>query len=238
MTDHCDCECAAEPRAFTSLLDSYEDCRRAKERYGDRLTLACGVEIGEALYDRAFAAKVIAARPWDVVLGSVHAVRVPEWEAPFSIMDFTDCDDAFIQAYLRQYFDDLYEMAATEDYDVLCHLTVPLRYICGKYHKPVDITAYYPQIEEILRLTVSLGKTLEINTSGCTAEQACFLPDEAILDRYLSLGGRSLTIGSDAHTAGRLTNGLRQAADMLRQKGIGALTYYIGRQPVTYSINI
>ena len=236
VTDHCDCECAADPKAFTSLLDSWDDCRRAKALYGDRLTLACGVEIGEALYDPAFARKVKDARPWDVVLGSVHAVRVEGWEAPFSLIDFTDCDETFIRAYLRQYFEDLREMAATEDYDVLCHLTVPLRYLCGKYGKRVEIEGYYPAIEEILRVCIARDKTFEINTSGCAPDAPHFIPDEAILDKYLAMGGRNLTVGSDAHVAERLTNGLCQAADMLRSKGVTELTYYLERQPVRYCI--
>ena len=236
VTDHCDCERSAEPRAFTSLLDSYDDLQRAKARYGDRLILTAGVEVGEALYDPAFAKKTIAARPWDVVLGSVHAVRVPGWEQPFSLIDFTDCGDAFIRSYLHQYFDDLYEMAATEDYDVLCHLTVPLRYICGKYGKKVDLTEYGAKIDRILRTTVERDKTLEINTSGCTEKETYFLPDETILDRYLAMGGRNLTIGSDAHTADRLTNGLTQAAGMLREKGAEELVYYVNRIPASYPI--
>ena len=43
VTDHCDCECSAEPRAFDSLMDSFEDCRMAKERYAGRLVIAAGV---------------------------------------------------------------------------------------------------------------------------------------------------------------------------------------------------
>ena len=236
VTDHCDCAWHYKPEAYTSLLDSWDDCRRAKAIYGDRLVLACGVEIGEAISYRDFSRKVKEARPWDVVLGSVHAVRVKGWEAPFSLLDFTDCSEAFIRDYLRQYFDDLYEMAATEDYDVLCHLTVPLRYICGKYGKRVELEAYYPRIEEILRVAVERDKTFEINTSGCAAGRPHFIPDEAILDRYLAMGGRNLTIGSDAHVAERLTNGLQQAADMLRSKGVNELTYYLERQPVKYKI--
>ena len=236
VTDHCDCEYAADPLTFTRLLDSCDDTLRARERYGDRLVVAAGVEIGEALYDPAFAKKVIAARPWDVVLGSVHAVRVPGWTQPFSVIDFTGCHDTFIRAYLHRYFDDLREMAETEDYDVLCHLTVPLRYICGKYGKHVDITEYDAKIDGILRVTIERDKTLEINTSGCTAAQPHFMPDEAILDRYLAMGGRNLTVGSDAHTAERLTNGLAQAAAMLREKGVTELTYYLRRQPVAYRI--
>ena len=236
VTDHCDCECSSEPRAFTSLMDSFEDCEKAKARYGDRLVVAAGVEIGEALYDRAFAKKVIASRPWDVVLGSVHAVRMENWERPFSILDFSGCSDAFLRDYLRQYFDDLTEMAATEDYDVLCHLTVPLRYICVKYGRPVDISLYEQQIDEILKIAIERDKTLEINTSGCTPDQPRFMPDETILDRYLAMGGRNLTIGSDAHVTERLTNGLDQAVEMLNRKGVVTLTYYLNRKHVQYHI--
>ena len=236
VTDHCDCEYAADPLTFTRLLDSCDDTLRARARYGDRLVIAAGVEIGEALYDRDFARKVIAARPWDVVLGSVHAVRWPGWEIPFSMIDFSGCDDAFLQAYLRRYYDDLREMAETEDYDVLCHLTVPLRYLCGKFGRRVETAVYDGQIDGILRVVIERGKTLEVNTSGCTAERPYFMPDEAILDRDLAMGGRSLAVGSDAHTAERLTNGLAQAEAMLRKKGVTELTYYLRRQPVVYRI--
>lgn len=236
VTDHCDCECAAEPRAFTSLMDSFEDCQKWKARYQGRLVIACGVEIGEALYDPAFAEKVIASRPWDVVLGSVHAVRVPDWEMPFSLIDFSGFTDDFIRQYLHVYFNDLNEMAKTQDYDVLCHLTVPLRYICGKFHRSVDLSEYDRKIDEILKTVIKRHKTLEINTSGCTADHSLFMPDEAILDRYLAFGGNNLTIGSDAHVANRLTNGLRQAAAMLKRKGIDELTYYLNRSPVFCSI--
>ena len=232
ITDHCDCECAADPKAFTSLLDSYDETIRFKKIYGDRLVIAAGVEIGEALYDPGFARRVIDTRPWDVVLGSVHAVRVKGWDIPFSVIDFTDCTDDFIRAYLHRYFDDLREMAETEDYDVLCHLTVPLRYICGKYGKQVDMGEYEDQIDGILRVAIARDKTFEINTSGCRADEPHFIPDERILDRYLAFGGRNITVGSDAHTAKRLTNGLDQAARMLRAKHVTELTYYIERKPV------
>ena len=236
VTDHCDSAWYYKPEAYTSLLDSWDDCRRAKAIYGDKLVLACGVEIGEAISYPDFAHKVKDARPWDVVLGSVHAVRVKGWEAPFSVMDFSGCDDGFIRDYMRQYFDDLLEMAATEDYDVLCHLTVPLRYICGKYGRRVEIEEYYPAIEEILRVCIARNKTFEINTSGCTPGAPHFIPDEAILDKYLAMGGRNLTVGSDAHVPERLTNGLADAAALLRRKGITKLTYYLNRQPVRYSL--
>ncbi len=236
VTDHCDCAWSDDPRTFTSLLDSFDDAEQAKRRYEGSLTIAAGVEMGEAISYPEFARKVIEARPWDVVLGSVHAVRFQGWEAPFSLMDFTDSSDAFIREYLRQYFDDLTEMAATEDYDVLCHLTVPLRYICGKYEKQVDVALYDPQIDRILKIAIERDKTLEINTSGCTPDKPHFMPDEAILDRYLAMGGRNLTVGSDAHVAERLTNGLDHAATMLKRKGIRTLTYYLNRSPVQYAI--
>lgn len=236
VTDHCDCECSSEPRAFTSLMDSFDECQKAKEQYKGKLVIASGVEIGEALYDKAFAKKVISSRPWDVVLGSVHAVRVENWEKPFSILDYTDCSDVFIRDYLHRYFDDLAEMAETEDYDVLCHLTVPLRYICWKYGKQVDMTLYEQQIDKVLKIAVERDKALEINTSGCTPDQPHFMPDEGILDRFLALGGNNLTIGSDAHVTERLSNGLDQAAKMLTQKGIHTLTYYLNRTPVHYDI--
>ena len=236
VTDHCDCEYADDPLTFTRLADSFADTERAKAKYGDRLILAAGVEIGEALYNRDFAGKVIRSRPWDLVLGSVHAVRMAGWDMPFSVIDFSGFTNDFIGVYLRRYFEDLREMASTEDYDVLSHITVPLRYICEKYHRQVNLAEYAPTIEDILRIVIDRDKTLEINTSGCTPDAPRFMPDETILDRYLAMGGRNLTVGSDAHVTERLTNGLGQAAEMLRRKGVTELTYYLERRAVKYTV--
>ena len=236
VSDHCDCEYHTDPLVRQGMFNSFADAENAKTHYKDRLIISTGIEIGEALFAPDFANEIISSADWDLVNGSVHAVRFPKWDMPFSVIDFSDKDDKFINAYLKAYFDDVLEMIRKTDFDVLCHLTVPLRYIVKKYGKQVDISLYCDIIEKILKETIKRDKTLEINTSGFSSADPFYMPDENIIDMYIQLGGKSFTLGSDAHTPENISVGLIEAADMLKNKGITKLTYYNKRKPVFYEI--
>lgn len=235
VTDHCDCEYSSFSQTFSGTVGSFINANELKTAYDGRLVLLAGVELGDALFDPDFAKKVLSACEWDVVLGSVHAVRFENYDMPFSCIDFTDFSDEMIRSYLAAYFRDMTEMLETTDFDILSHLTVPLRYMVKRFGKSVDITEYCPVTENILRLTVESGRTLEINTSDYSAADPFFMPDGDIIDMYLSLGGRDFTIGSDAHTAANFSKGLYEAAEMLKQKGVNELVYYKNREKLYYS---
>lgn len=234
VTDHLDVEYAYDSLVFDRISESFRETKRCQEKYKDSLIVSCGVEIGEAIYDSAFAKRVIDSFGWDMILGSVHAVRIKNLDMPFSIIDFRNFTDDEIHRYITQYFSDMNEMLDTQDLDVLCHLTVVLRYIVYKYKKNVDISLYYPVITEILQKVIKRDIALEINTSGI--KDGYLMPDKDILRLYKSLGGKRLTIGSDSHSPENLTNGLSQAAKTIKAEGFDTLTYYIDRKSVEYKI--
>lgn len=236
VSDHCDCEYHKDPAVRTGILKSFADTENAKKLYNDKLIISSGVEIGEALFAPDFADNILRSATWDLVNGSVHAVRYEKWDMPFSTIDFSDKDDKFINSYITAYFNDVYEMTVTTDFDVLCHLTVPLRYIVKKYGKKVNISLYYDMIEKILKEAIKREKTLEINTSGYSPADPFYMPDENIIDMYIQLGGSAFTLGSDAHTPEKISTGLYEASEMLKTKGVNELTYFINRKPVTYKI--
>lgn len=236
VTDHCDCEFASSPGVKQSVLNSFDEVREFKAAADCPLQITAGIEIGEALFDPVFASGIIKSRPWDMINGSIHAVRMKDYDMPFSTIDFSDKSEKFIDAYLTQYFDDVLEMLETQDFDILCHLTVPLRYIQKKYHKNVKLEKYDEQITRILKEAVIREKVLEINTSDYSFADPFFMPDERITDIYLSLGGKLFSVGSDAHIPEKINNGIRQAEEMLRSKGICELYYFTDREPVSYSI--
>jgi histidinol-phosphatase (PHP family) len=69
----------------------------------------------------------------------------------------------------------------------------------------------------VLRALVESGSGLEVNTSGLRQSPAETYPSPAIVARFRELGGRSVTVGSDAHRvrsfAYGLASGYRAAAD-------------------------
>lgn len=235
VTDHCDCEFAVEAHAAERVAASVRDTKNAAAAFSDRLTVMCGVELGDALFDPAFAKKIATGFPFDLILGSVHAVRSDKNSLPFSGIDFSLWSQPQLDEYLRQYFADVRETLLSFDFDVLCHLTVPFRYINEKYNRCIDPMRYFEEIREILRLTVSTGKTLEINTQGVSPAGTRLHPNEAVIDLFLSLGGRDFCLGSDAHTPEGVGNGAWEGACLLRKKGIRELIYFKDREKMRYA---
>ncbi len=234
VTDHCDCEYAEDAEMLRKLSLSYSEAEECKEIYKDKLIISRGIEIGEALYNPKFAQDIINSKNYDVILGSVHAVRIENYDMPFSIIDFSKLSDDFIDAYITGYFTDLLETAKKTDYDVLCHLTVVLRYIVYKYKRTVNIKKHYHIITEILKAVIRLDKALEVNTSGIA--DGYFMPDTEIINLYKSLGGKKITLGSDAHSPADIIKGMNDGAKMLKTLGFNELIFYENRQPISYKI--
>ncbi len=234
VTDHCDCEYAEDEIMLNNISASFFSAEESKKIYGTKLTVLSGIEIGEAIINKDFAKQIINLHKWDVILGSVHAVRMKGYEMPFSVIDFSSKANDFINKYVECYFYDLLETAETCDFDILSHLTVIFRYVIYKYKRQQDIKKYYPMIEKILKAVIKRDKTLEINTSGFA--DGYIMPDPDILKMYSSLGGKRISLGSDSHSPDKLTNGLFETAEFLKKEGFDYLTYYKNRSPIEYKI--
>ena len=109
-----------------------------------------------------------------------------------------------------------------------------MRYVVYKYKKTVNIQKYYPIIEQILISVIERDKSLEINSSGINDNY--FMPDKDIIMMYKNLGGKKITIGSDAHIPENIAAGLYEAKEMLLNLGFDTLTYYLERKPIEYKI--
>lgn len=234
VTDHCDCEYADDIKMNEALDMSYHQTEYASDKYKGKLIVAKGIEIGEALFNKAYSEKILNAYNWDVVLASVHAVRMKDFEMPFSTIDFSKHTQGFINEYIRIYFEDLAETAFSTDYDILSHLTVILRYVNYKYKREADISCFMPVITDILKTVISRNKTLEVNTSGF--RDGYFMPDKDIIKLYYSMNGRNIAIGSDSHCPENISLGLYECAEFLKETGFTHLTYYIDRKPVEYTL--
>ncbi len=100
-------------------------------------------------------------------------------------------------------------------FDALGHLDVVKRYLHP--HVSPEALAAAPELyEPILHALVESGTALEINTSGLRHPVGETYPSATIVARFRELGGRAVTIGSDAHRAGHfgwaLADGYQHAA--------------------------
>lgn len=233
ITDHADMWFLEEFHTFEELKGSIADAKAANAYYGNRLKVFCGVELAEFQDDPQSGEKILNLTDYDVVLSSVHSLHFEDWDDAYSKVCFDEAaaPESKIMRFLDAYFTKLRRMAAGDDYDILTHLTCPLRYINGKYGRKIDIHPFKDQITEVLQTLIRREKSLEINTSGINSFYGAFMPEQEILEEYYALGGRLITLGSDAHTANRLGNAFPEAAAMLKKIGFPGYYYYERRKP-------
>ena len=101
---------------------------------------------------------------------------------------------------LADYLGQVRKLAEWGRFQVLGHLTLPLRYLNENRGMHVSFDGFEEEIAEIFRLIIPKGIGIELNTNRGNTP----LPDEKWLRLYRSLGGEIVTLGTDAHTPGRL----------------------------------
>lgn len=184
---------------------------------GDRLRL--GIEVGMTPATASERETLGTDVPFDLVIGSLH------------VLD--DKDLYFAESYAGQtkeeayhaYFAKLAEMVRTHAYiDVLGHIDYIARY--APFENPeISYGAFTEDIDAVLRAAVEADIVLELNTRRLGARRALkeLVP---VYTRYRALGGRYVTLGSDAHAADAIGANFRAAKELADAVGLGIVTFH------------
>lgn len=227
--DHCHGGSFITHSTYDVLTSSIKDARLMAEKYGNQLQVFAGAEFDEVLWSFDYIQRLIDRFDLDIVLASVHRVRNAPDANFISRVDFTAYSQALLREHIRQYFLEVLETAEKCDFDALAHLTLILRYVCGKYKISIDLAEFMPIIDKILKTLISREKALELNTSE--VGNIGLMPDIEILKRYRSFGGELVTIGTDAHLTKNISHGFFEAIQALKDCGFNSYYYYKGRKP-------
>lgn len=90
---------------------------------------------------------------------------------------------------------------------------------------PADLAARPDLTESALRALVESGTALEMNTSGLRHPVRETYPSAATVERYRAMGGRRVTVGSDAHRAHSFAWGLEEGYRILARADFSELTF-------------
>lgn len=214
-----------EPMANVDYPAYFEKLHLMKEKYENRIIIKQGLEFGiqtvtvdkyKALYEKY-------RDELDFVLLSMHQIDNKElWNQDFQ-------RGKTQQEYNERYYKEIYDvMKVFKDYSILAHLDLIVRYdINGRY--PFSKVEDY--VAEILKLAIRDGKGIEINTSSWHYGLDNTMPSGDVLKLYRDLGGRIITIGSDAHTTKYLADHFEDAVRALRQAGFDYYTTFTGMKP-------
>jgi histidinol-phosphatase (PHP family) len=234
FTDHANMNYYYDRDTYNSILRSIEDADRAKEAFVGKLKVCCGVELGEYLYAPEKAKKVLAIDRFDAVLCSVHLVPRAGWGVAYNRINFDDpaIPDSDLYEYLHYYFDLLSETVDAFDFDILAHIHCPVRYTNGKYSRTIDILRFEDRIREILEKIIRRDIALEVNTARLFAKDgSCDFRMKEILEMYRVLGGRKVTLGSDAHQKESVGSNFLPTMELLKSCGFDRYYYYEKRIP-------
>ncbi len=225
ITDHCECNEYEEQNVRKDIEGSVIDTAKARAMYLDKLRIYTGIELGQPTQNEKAAQEALSLGEYDFVLGSLHNIR---GEQDFYFIEYTPENTTDL---LDRYFREMSDLAKTDYYDSLAHLTYPLRYLAGKTEIPFDRRRYDDAIDEILSELVRRDKALEVNTSGLRQLIGKTLPDEEIIRRFRELGGKYVTLGSDAHRWGDVGAGIEEGLALLQKCGFTHFTVFEKRQP-------
>jgi len=227
VTDHCEINVngTEELWSFKALRRSQQEAWRAKKRFEKKLKVFSGVELGQPAYCPEQARQVLAAGTYDFVLASVHYLRDGR---DFYYLNYHESDP--YEVYDR-YLEELLETVRFGDFDVLAHITYPLRYI---FRDGIDFDQqrYVERFERILTMLADMGKGLEINTKGALYPGGRMLPEADMLRLFRSVGGKYITLGSDSHRATQMSVGIETGAKLALEAGFDSVYYYVDRKPV------
>ena len=232
ITDHCDFDIFAKERFKTRIMNSEIDSAFAREAFGDRLIVSFGIEIGQVFHNIKRAESILKRHRFDFILGALHVLKYDNTD--FVSADFTKMASEKIDFYLKKYFEEITDLVNWGKFDILAHFDLPWRYL-KKQGVQIDLKIYREYIDEILRIIVGKGIGLELNMSGLR-NNGDAMPPVWVIRRYRELGGEIVTIGSDAHSADGLGEGIGDGMGLLKDAGFSSFAFYRGRKPVMLKI--
>lgn len=226
ITDHCEVDQYFTHGYVRSVPKAYEDADRLRTISTDPEVLV-GIEIGQARCNLALCDQLLAKNRYDLVLASVHHL-------PNTIDFYKLAADYHGAVYLlKRYYAELLHVIEWGNFDVLAHVTYPMRAIEKGRSMTIPREIYQDDLDRVLKAAIAADKGIEVNTQG-----GYLLPDLQTLTRFRELGGRYVTIGSDAHGADVLGVGLQQGLQMIYDCGFDQVTYYRNRRPVQYPLSV
>lgn len=208
-----------------------EELMLARSAFDRQLNIRMGIELGQPHRYREETTQMLARENYDFIIASAHKL---ENGMDMSELNYREIlPKQAVELYLRE----LHGLVdGFTDFDVLGHLDLVKRYSHRTYGFRVSLMDSKETLEELFRKLISMGRGIEINTSGLRQGAGETLPGLDVLKLYRSLGGEILTIGSDAHKKEDVGEGIDFAQAMAVEAGFRYLTSFTNRTPSFYPI--
>jgi len=217
FTEHYDADCTAYPNVNLEKYFAEYERYRAED-------VLLGIEIGiTTRISHNENKNLAAAYPFDYVLGAVHMIDKLDIYEDLCLSGKPSLTNDL-------YFNYVIKMTEGEIfYDSLAHIDYPHRYL-GHGRDDFSFDTNADKYDIIFKNLINSDIPIEINTKRLSDKRAR-AEMAKVYKRYSALGGRFITIGSDAHTAGNIGENFKAALEITKECGLQPV-YYIGRKRV------
>jgi len=203
----------------------------AQEAWGGQIQLRLGIELGDALWNFDWCDRMLAKAPeLDFIIGSIHMLS--ERYHGEDLYYFDPKDEREARLGIADYLGQVQKLAEWGRFTVLGHLTLPLRYLNENRGFHLTFDGFEEQVDAILRTLIGNGCGMELNTNRGNQP----LPGADILRRYCRLGGKIITLGSDAHSPKHLGCAIPERQALLRECGFTQFCTFEQRKAVWHKL--
>ncbi len=208
----------------SNWLDYYfEEIDKARRDYPE-LKIRAGLEVGYEEEVKEEIKEIVAAYPFDYLLGAVHCV---DHIALTSRNEFNLIKNRIRTAeeFLDKYFAELRKAVASSLFDCLAHIDAYKKYIV-KVYGPRLLTASQRYMAAFL---TEIGKTnigIEINLSGLRHELKEIYPAPDLLRKAQGLGVKVFILGSDCHRVSDFGEFSKEGEKILKDLGIRLTSFW------------
>ena len=234
ITDHHDYD-AVSDGGVTFLLDFepyFVEMNKVKKEYEEKIEVLIGVELGLQLHIADYLKELEAKynNKFDFIIGSSHFVdRIDVFSPSF----YEGREER--ESYNRYFEATLRRIKELDCFDTFAHLDYVVRYGPNK-NKYYSYEAYKEYIDPILEQLIKKDKALECNAGGYRRGLGQPNPSKEVFKRYYELGGRLVTIESDAHKPDAIAYPFDDIAELLSDCGFKEYAVYKKRKPEFYPI--
>lgn len=217
-----------EPCANCNYPLYMKTIKQMKERYGNKITIKTGLEFGMQMHTIKLYEKLFSQYDLDFVLLSIHQVN----DLEFWNQDYQRGKTQ--KEYNEGYYDEMLRLVKSyKNYSVLAHMDLITRYDNDGVYSFEKIKN---KITEILKIVISDGKGIELNTSSKRYGLSDSTPCRDILTLYYNLGGNIITIGSDSHKPEQLGAYIQEGKELLRSIGFTQYCTFEKMKPIFHSL--
>ena len=233
ITDHCDVNGQVEGIYPVFERDKcYDEMLNVREHFRGKLRVSLGIELGQAPDYPEYSRNVLSQHKYDFVLGSIHNLSgVPD----FCYFKYEKLSDALCRQLFSRTITAARTLCDFGGISSIAHLTYMHRYmlLAGK---TMDFSEYRDQLVDLFTAMIDRGIALELNVSLIRKGIPLYMPTAEIFSLYRDVGGKLVTVGSDAHLSSDVGANIADGYRLLSSIGFDRVAFFENGEPELFPI--